>query len=186
MRKTDAERTLEVAVDAATIAHRQAKEATAAKDRAETLVPDPHKEMLQALAGEEERAHRASRPKEPPLAWPREARRQDRPAPADWRERGRSSSGRRSACRKRPRLTPARCRPGSPAASGASVPRRPSTSASASATPPGSRSTRSSGRSTRRSRSGSATSSATADRCWRTHGKTSRPSASASASRSRG
>ena len=63
MRKTDAERTLEVAVDAATIAHRQAKEATAAKDRAERLVPDPHKEMLQALAGEEERAHRASRPK---------------------------------------------------------------------------------------------------------------------------
>jgi hypothetical protein len=38
------------------LATREAKSAQAAKDRAEELVPDPHKEMLQALASQEQAA----------------------------------------------------------------------------------------------------------------------------------
>jgi hypothetical protein len=62
MTKTDAERVMGVAVDAAQIASRAAKKAKAARDRAETLVPDPHREMLRAVASQEQRVRRASRP----------------------------------------------------------------------------------------------------------------------------
>ena len=47
---------MDVAVDAAKIANREAKKAKAAKDRAEQLVPDPHTEMLRALAAQEQTA----------------------------------------------------------------------------------------------------------------------------------
>jgi hypothetical protein len=46
----------DVAVKAAEIANREAKSARAARARAEEIVPDPHKEMLRALAGREQAA----------------------------------------------------------------------------------------------------------------------------------